>query len=589
MDFDNFTDPNDKNERLENEDSFESDGDSSLLTMHDMLEQVIKLLKVKGYRLHQNPTGQWAGFDVYVLQNIMLDGIECDARIYKLMPSHYNGTFLTAIRLIVENAISDLDPKEQKGLITKWVSIYNSFETPKNVNTVVYQVSHTFANDKWMRQVSLKAVDNAWKVAPNLDMLPKRVRELDAEDLLHMLPPAERTMIMLALGRACIGADGQQIFATAKTYNHKWRGFFFIQSDEAGVGKSTFMDLLAKVLTELGYVVSDLPPRISSSFGWHDAAVADIIIVDDINEPNQKALMSNEQMKKISSNGRLTTEEKGIKHLPPFKSTSILIGATNTIKQEHYLGLDKGSTSRANICAMYPSHTLPEGDNTLIDRWNALATKYDCTWECLMIALLSKCKDMFLEGIKDSVKLAKTYENLRENYLHKPGVTAVEDVVRAAEELTALVIADMSKSQITEALKHLEVSGFSGEHLLSVLHATLSGYKIGCSAISRNSVKGFNARYSDLVAKLDNGSRNIFEEVSTSVYTSEGWHLPKRPTAYTKYWSVGNVKMHLRKYQEMLEQDRDAFKDLHAQYDLTPIQSLFRHMSMGKSVDRPFK
>lgn len=577
-----FSDPNDKAGREEDEESFDLDNDTQLSTLHDMLYTTLKLLELKGYTLKQNPVGAWAGFDVYTAQPIMLDGIECDVNIKKKMPEYQNSVFLNAVKLIVQNEISGLDPEKHKSIIKKWLSIYQSFERPKWTNSPVFQVSFTFAED-WTRPISFKPVDGCYKLVPTVEMLPKNVRSLDVNELLHLLPDAEREMFILALGRAVVGANGTNIYGTAKQIKHGWRGWFLLQSAEAQIGKSTFMELLAKVLTEFGYVVSDLPPRINSSFGWYDVAVADVVIVDDINEDNQKFLMRCEPMKKIASGNKLTTEEKGIKSLPPVQSTAILIGATNTYRQSHFINLDNGSTSRANILCCVPGHTLPQGDSTIVERWLNIAAKYECSWDCLMVALLAHAGKVFNEALRNQQKLTKRYTYLRENYVNKPGVTYIEDIVKAAEKLTAICISDLPDDEVDIALDYVQQSGFTGEHLLAVIHASLAGKEIQCKDISRGFVRAFQSRYTDLRAKLDNGSKNVFEEIASSVMTTEGWHLPKTVAMYTACWDTGRVKAYMKQVNEM---DNNALKQLRREYDLAPIQDLLKNMQMVYIVGR---
>lgn len=563
-----FSDPNDKEGRLDESDYEEFEAEVEVITLRHCVDHIIRCMAVKGYILRQDISGAWCGFRVYTEQHVMLDGIELDCKIYKTMPETQNTAFLTAIERIVMAEIADLDPKTHKSSIAKWFTAYSSFERPRDVNSPVYRISFTFATN-WCRPLAMKPCEGAYKIAPGISMIPQHVRDLDIRRLLHVLPEAEYQMMLLALGRAVVGHTMQTRVGTMETLEHYWRGWFLLQSDTAGMGKSTWLELLGKVLSEFGYVVSGLPPRLGSSFGWYEPSQADVVIQDDFNDADQQLFMSSEYVKKMASNGMMTTEEKGVKNLPPIKSKSIIFGATNTYRQAHFLKMDQGCTSRANILGCYPEHTLEVP--TIIGQWLAIAEEYDTTWDVLMTMLLAKAKDVFLDAAKDGRKLAKTYDRLRDLYVNKMGLSVVTDIVNASERLVAIVISDMLEEEINPAFDKIANFGFTGEYMLCVIRASMQGLPINCPDLSRAYAKSFDAKYPDYRISLEVGGKDIFKTIADSVRTNEGWNIPDKASKYGRL-SIANVKKHLN---DILAMPPNSQKALRKTYDLAPIINIF--------------
>jgi hypothetical protein len=515
--------------------------DSGIIyTYTTLVEEFITDIERDGfYKIAPSMTGRFNGWDIYTKQTVQLDG--CNTRASKvwrkLADSQFRG-FKLKVGQWVNKAIADagdVEPSVKNSISSIYV---NLFENGLSYNKLFNVANKMPDSERFQRLLATSETEVGAKMLPIRSMLPEVLNTQDVTQLLHVLPAAEQEMLMLMLGRGLIGANGQETVSGGKIA-HTWRGWCLLQSAVAGIGKSTFINTLSRVLSTLGYKVEGLPNSMTNKFGWYDPATADFTLRDDFNEDTQAQFIKNEVVKTIASGGTFTAEEKGKPHVTGVKATTLILGATNHNKQSQYIGADSGALDRANILSTYAEMDLlaDELPTTLIEQWNTLASKYDVSWDALMLWLLVESAERFQALIPDMPKMAQTYKDLRAAYSVKIGLTAVEDLVKATMHLAAWHIArkvypeDQMQACVDIAKE------YSAAHLLATIGTTLvkdlKGTAFVPVGLSLANSKALATQFNDLCVEVEvNTPQKTFNKVTQMMHTNDGWRYPSQVSAY---------------------------------------------------------
>jgi len=133
----------------------------------------------------------------------------------------------------------------------------------------VNNLAETFMPENWTPvPVSLCGEFSSTRFVPPAEWFPAQVRQVSPLELLNLLPEAEAKTVLLTLGRACVGANGEKLGETLEEVKHTFRTFPFVISDP-GMGKSTlFGNYILGAMKQLGFSVSSLPPEWVSLRQW---------------------------------------------------------------------------------------------------------------------------------------------------------------------------------------------------------------------------------------------------------------------------------------------------------------------------------
>ena len=183
----------------------------------------------------------------------------------------------------------------------------------------------------------------AIKWVPQLDWFDPTLSQISNEQLLSLIPEAERGVMMLFLGRVMNGRQGTP-HTDGRVQKLKWRSVMLFEGPEAGMGRSTLLEYLSSGLARLGYnsnPINDLSGR----FGHGRSANLDFGYIDDLTPDGTINALGSATLKTISSGATLSVEEKGEKSY-----TTTAIGGymlcTNYLDLTKLTQLDSGNISR---------------------------------------------------------------------------------------------------------------------------------------------------------------------------------------------------------------------------------------------------
>jgi len=528
-------DPADMNGKAEHEAEHGGEETGTFIAFDEVLADLVAYMEPRGYLMAPDPLGKYCGWSFYLTDYIRIDGcnVSNSRRLIKTV------TNTSALRKMILSWVRyEQGQNRSKTWMDKAIKAYTSlFENTTNGNAM-----NSVA--KSSDEVDSRVLDTQGgtgygnKVLPLFQFVPEHLRDLDVMELLHVLPDAEATMLMMMLGRGLWGAKGQ-VTLDGRVIDHRWRGWCLLHSDIAGMGKSFFIQLLEKVVSSLGYVCQDLPTEMSSKFNWGKPATADFALRDDFNSDVQHSFMKNASVKIIASGGLMTTEDKGQDMQCGVKTTAVIIGCTNYNKQAQYIGADAGHISRANVLSTKSTWALSKGEQkTLYSQWYALAAKHEVTLEALMMHLLVKSQEMFKEHM-DANTLHATYESLRLSYAVRPGLTSLKDMCTATAHLVAFGVAIdkyMSVEEKEDKVRTL-LSEYGSQYLLATIAATVSG--IGRDSdffpkgVTASNTKTIKRSIHELIRSIDSESpQSMFNKVSQLIHSSDGYKYPGSVSAY---------------------------------------------------------
>jgi hypothetical protein len=247
----------------------------------------------------------------------------------------------------------------------------------------------------------------AWAGIPKLDWFSPELQALDPMDLLAILPEAEAKALMLHLGKMTTGysivAEGVKkspVIECELSYSHR---MLPILLGMPGIGKSTFLEMVALGIGKAGYS-ADVLGQCLNQFAWNGVINNNFMYVDDLTGQTMRAMLSSANLKSVVSNGKISTQKKGVDEVNAHSKCSMIM-ACNEIFLPKSDNLDAGVLNR-----MYVLQTRTEmqmnalskkkGTNMLTrEYWEHLSRELNVDTEALVLLLLRKSLDIFLDGI----------------------------------------------------------------------------------------------------------------------------------------------------------------------------------------------
>lgn len=463
---------------------------SSFVSVRDLLDTLKNELSLEGYTLMPNIGGSFCGYSVYRQAQLDIPSLlpPDDFTFLKEVLSSNQGETSKFLRLVKSICEAQADATESKSLRMMWREVYYDFsDKATNMRTAVSGVA-LGSMGSVTKLTTLTGRSGYHRIVPQREWFPLSLRNLDARDLLTLLPDAEAKTFMLVLGRVMVGAKGATV--AEGVIDHTARSYAILVGRQAGMGKSTLMGYLKSTLGKLGYSVSSVNSNMGK-FGWGSVATSDLAAIDDLTDGVQKELISSNNIKSIVSNDALKVEEKGMPAVE-VKSTAAVIGCTNNSNYSHYIGLDSGSISRLNQLDTYNQHELNRHyglkanseERYIKPYWEALAKEHNCTEETLAAWLLYQSAQLFLEvtgytisptsGLlkKDSKKdvLRQTIEEARAEYRIDISLKHAEELPEVLARLCALALASETNEKRRQSLlDNLTYVGFSPELLMVIM------------------------------------------------------------------------------------------------------------------------
>lgn len=499
----------------------------------DILTDCVALMDTKNYKMCPNPVGSWAGFDVYVRNP--------NTRAWAPL-GEFCRPFMQAWRKVCMSGTGQGDKEYDK---VCYSFIKDMEERAKDPKSRLRGIASSLG--KVSLSTSLSGLPGHFKVVPSVASFPDNLKNYDSSKLLTLFPPAERKMMMLAIGRAVAGASGDKVEGNL---DHTWRSFIVILGSEAGLGKSTLLRFLSDAVESCGYKTAQVNSDLNR-FGWGQVATSDLALLDDLTEEIQKKLLTNNYVKSLASGGKLKVEEKGIAGWDTVAS-AVLICCSNVTSYKHLLDMDSGSISRANLLYTYTSKELvatygTDRDYRLKEFWEDERDRLNTNLVTLGCRLLRECLDLFLEVsghyydsegyisyARDRNKLKETVEELRSQYRVKPELAHKTNLVKAVAKLVGSAVHDNPK--LLAKVEHL---GFSPELLVFVLRLFVakdtSGYVP--DDLGHDVRRYVRAKLSELKDIANSGNIDqAFKAVINLIKSDKGYGYPGFAGAYTTEW-----------------------------------------------------
>lgn len=172
---------------------------------------------------------------------------------------------------------------------------------------------------------------------------PHKVQRVEVgPKLLSWLPPAEREILMLSVGRI-MNADDQ----------YQWRTVPFI-SGRPGLGKTLWVNSLVEHLGLLGYTSNHVRTPINRFTIDYATASCDLLLTDDTATIDVQSLTRNSQFKSLVSGAPTRVETKFVPELTVYP-TCVWFLLGNGIHSHHLIGADPGVLDRIAILQCDPA------------------------------------------------------------------------------------------------------------------------------------------------------------------------------------------------------------------------------------------
>lgn len=547
------------NREMETDES-ETERHSPLFSYRDAFNKLNRKLDTEGYQLVASPNGRFCGFDVFMKSALDIIGLSQPEDFYyfrKIGIGDSIGTtqFLAKVRTIVEDHRSEASKKEAGVWERLALCFDDSMADPKSP---LAKLAQSLVADAKPRIATLTGRSGYYKVVPPLAWFPQELQDYNPEDLLTLLPLAERSQLVLILGRLMAGAT--QTYTAEGLLEHTTRAYGLIVGSTAGMGKSTLLNWLKATLESLGYTTGQLNANLTK-FGWGEIATVDLALIDDLTESVQRDLLQNVQVKSIVSNGWLKVEEKGMPAVD-VRATSVILGATNLTNYSHYIGMDAGSLSRLNQLDTYTEDELKQAypgvpDAKIKPYWEAKAREYNCTPSLLAARLLRYCLDRFLAVtghsfndrgllVKDLAqdRLEGTMKGLREQFRIDVSLRHAEELPKAISHLVALTIAEANPRKQQQLLDNLQFIDFSPALLLVLVELFCSASKLppelaelSLKHLSLDCKHYLKAKMTDLrhLAAIKS-VESAFNVIVTELKSNKNYGYPQRSSHYQGEW-----------------------------------------------------
>jgi len=339
---------------------------------------------------------------------------------------------------------ADLSGKNKKKAYQQIMSVWGGFEL---FNKIGMQCGTTLASERQphQRPINVDGSDVAGtRFIPQVGWFDERLQAIDNEQLLSLLPEAEREVMMLFLGRVLMGREGTP-FTNGGQQDLKWRSIVCFEGPQAGMGRTTLLDYLSRGLGLCGYsaeAIGDLTGR----FGHGRTATADFGFIDDLDPAGTIRTLSSALLKTVASGGTLSVEEKGLMSYTVTAMGAYMI-CTNQLNLAALAELDSGNLSRLmpmrNACSNdrrakeYFERYGVEINTDLT--YEHLSEMYNVPIETLVLLLLARSAEKFKEVAQKGQRfMVQTLENLKKRFIINTDMDYIDEMFRHYANLTAI-------------------------------------------------------------------------------------------------------------------------------------------------------
>ncbi len=547
-----------------------SDRPHDVRTLADILNDLREQVRRDGFQLIPELGGAFCGHSLYTRASLQIaditppDGFYFWQKVEFTDPLH-RPRFYRSIRNICGAAIAECrEDEDLKYEMKLWMEVLNCFiDRPLQHNNAVTMAAASAAVVP-EETITLSGKPGNYQVVPQVSWFPENVQALDARKLLSILPDAEAHQLMLILGRLMCGAKNSR---TAEgLLEHTARSYAILVGRNAGMGKSSLVNHIKRMVTALGYTTAEINTDFNR-FGWKRIARSSLATVDDLTEVTQKNMIQNGYVKTVVSNDKLATEDKGQDAID-VTSKTVIIGCSNDSHYAHFIGMDSGALSRLNLLATYKEsdiareHGLKVTDKKAINNfllpkyWENLASELGTSADTLCCYLLARSAEMFLsecgyelrDGYLHKAKEATLYETTLHNrtlFRIRPSLQHMEELVKTTANLCALAIhyePEVDRERLLAALDRTDLSAplilafFSLIAGNSRYEAPLDMLKF--DHVAPSCIVSIRGRLGE-ISKATEGknSEQAFEAVVKELKSTHGFGYPSRSSNYQEYWN----------------------------------------------------
>lgn len=538
-----------------------SEHEDAFVSFSSLMVKLRNKLAVEGYFLIAEPRGYFGGFNVYEVRKPSVpSGITIDRSfktLVRLETRQDYEAFQTVIADVCRACSADANEH-----FKAWVKVYKGFtDDVANKNNPL--LSASLAEIKGNRGVRPSRtlsgkVAGCQEWVPPRDAFDPEVQAITPEQLLAILPPAERDTFMLFIGRVLAGINGDTLADGEVSHGAR---MLVMVIGEAGVGKSTLQQYLADAMNALGYTCKAFGGEQKTSFGWVPAVLASMVTIDDLTDEYTGRMLNDHRIKTLASSGQSAFREMYSTDIDLQCRAGVFMLA-NSMEYRQQLTLDGGVLNRLHQLECYSKDEL-EANGTAITpvTWNALSQQLGYPVQTMATWLLRLCLDRFLEvtghtwvnGVLqpdfDKNRLEKVLDANREQYRIKSGLTHIEEIVSAAAHMTALTIATNPSYNPDKLLAAVGDMSFSPTLLLAVLFPFIKQKQLEgrlatmqLHELSRDiRLNHLGRRLTDLdgsfVQKLqDRTIDQAFSDVTSEMMSVYGIKYPHKMAAWSSLW-----------------------------------------------------
>jgi hypothetical protein len=315
----------------------------------------------QGYKLVPAPQGIAANHNVFKLDEPpKIDGLSLPQG-YKVWKQIFRGSAYNLFLYSVQDFISE-DPETRK----LWAPLTSPISN-KSSTLYALALNHLQAESQEQlqstgRPISLgiepnpsipKVGQNISEIAPRAFVPPREwfspnLQEVTLDDLFTILPPNERNLFSLIIGRALVGRNNS-LTASGNLINHTAR-MAAVLCGPAGLGKSTLFEALWSAIAWAGYTKRTIK-NIDARFNIGKVATADVIYKDDTSQKEIRKLFESSTAKTIiTSNDVLSVEDKGEDAYEVVPIGTMFLNA-NEFNPRDTFSMDPGMADRIKILA----------------------------------------------------------------------------------------------------------------------------------------------------------------------------------------------------------------------------------------------
>jgi hypothetical protein len=351
--------------------------------------------------------------------------------------------------------------KFKKKAFNQIMQVWSGFEL---FNKTAMQCGVTLAYERqpYQRPINVDGSEVAGsRFVPQVSWFDEKLQAIDNEQLLSLLPEAEREVMMIFLGRVMLGRQGTP-FTNGGVQDLKWRSLVCFEGPQAGMGRTTLLDYLSQGMKICGYnaeAIDDLTGR----FGHGRTATADFGFIDDLDPQGTIRTLSSALLKTVASGGTLKVEEKGQMSYQVTAMGAYML-CTNQLNLAALAELDSGNLSRLmpmrNACSNdrrakeYKAKYGVEINTDLT--YEKLAADYQVPIETLVLLLLARSAEKFKALMeKGQRELVATLENLKKQFIINTDMNYIDEMFKHYANLQAIQSDNGSAPSIFDIHKYL--------------------------------------------------------------------------------------------------------------------------------------